>query len=372
MTLRKKENLYIVFFICFTLYWFSTYILVLSNLNLKIFNMLVLGIGGISFTIYWFLNKFTKKEYIYQLILAIILGIAYYMSGMENEGILTFFPALVCLNKISIRKITKSMFYTLLICEVIMLILSVFNVIEYSFYTKIDDFGNKYNMLKIANQHGNPHYIIIFDIISLYIYSYFKKFDIKKCIIIEIILIVFFFLFYSRTGIILGTIANVGSYVLKKKYEKGKITSKNHSIFNYSFLLFYLFVFIVGYFFHNTGFFTLLNKLISSRIKEAYIYFTHYGLTILPRKITYNYICDNTQTYMLCSFGLAFTGLYIYLNDRAIRILNKKGMKIEILFIVLFLLYSYCEVTFVKPFSNFSSLFLIYALYKDREGVMDE
>jgi hypothetical protein len=293
---------------------------------------------------------------------------------MTNEGVLSFFPAIVELKNIKIRDVTKVMFRVLYILEVLLLVAAILKIIPTTTYTKTDLFGNSYTMIEIALMHGNSNYIIIFNIISLYLYTYFDNLNLKKCLVLQFLLIFFYLLFYSKTGFILGTFVVWGCLLIKKnnnnknnnKYNKNSFSS---IIIGHFFLFFYTFVYIMATFLHNTKFFYFLNKVVQSRIYEAYYHINKNGISFFPRNIKYYYICDNSQTILLVSFGVIFTLLYVFLNDKAIRNLLNNSKNVEVFFILVYLLYSYSEITFIKPFSNFSVLFLIYAFYKEK--VMD-
>lgn len=364
----KKDNLYIVMYSMLTAYWFVKYIYVNSGLNTAIVCNIMLIIGLLSFIPIWIFAKFSLKEVIIQAVLLGFLVYVYFMSGAKDNGILTIFLGIVAVKNVDIRKITKTMFYTLLILFILLLILTLIGVVPYSTYQKTDAFGNTHNMIKLAKQHGNPHYIVVFNIIALYLYTYYKKVDLKRCFILQVLVLLFYAMFSSRTGIILATLSIWGVFIIKKRSNK---TYKENKIINMilknSYLIMFLFVYIMGTFCYETSFFNFVNKLVSSRIYEAYYYFENVGIGLLPKAVKYYYICDNSQTYMMVNLGMIFVLIYVILNYKTISNLIKRRKMVEVFFLILFLIYSYSEVVFLKPFSNFSMLFLIYAFYPNRE-----
>lgn len=365
---------YNIFIICFTVYWFISYMLQAVPFDFSFILKFLLVVGFLAFFVEWIVTKFTIKEYVIQFIFALFLIFVYIKTGKTNEGILIFFPTIVGIKNIPVKKITKTMFKTLLILEIILLMLSIIQIIPSDMYEKTDKFNKTYRMIRIALQHGNPNYIVIFNLVALYLYSYFDKINFLKCIIIQSILIIFYFIFYCKTGIILGSIVVWGCLFIKIKDSKN--TNYTNKIFafivRHSFLFFFLFVFIIAKYGFNTFVFNILNKVIQSRIHEAFYYIKLYGIQFLPRIITYYYICDNSQVVLLVNLGLIFTILYVYIHDKTISILLKNNRKVEVFFLIIYLLYSYCEITFIKPFSNFSVLFLVYFFYKDMLEVSDE
>lgn len=368
----KREKLYWVFCVCFTTYWFIHYLLQNLSCDLSFFKNTFLIIGVFCFFLEWLYTKFTFKEYLIQAIFLLFLGYVYVKSGMNNEGILTFFPAIIGLKNIDIKKSIKVIFKTLLILEIIVIIGTILGIIPSTYYIKTDKFGNSYSIFEMAMMHGNPNYIVIFNLVVMYIYIYYEKINIKRCLILQLILLVAYFVFYCKTGIILGSLAIWGTLVIKKVSKRIYNYKIVTFLFGHSYAIFYAFVYILAKYMYDTKIFELINKVVQSRIYEAYYYITNIGVGLLPKQVNYYYICDNSQTVLLVNFGLIFTLIYIYIHDKAIRNLLKKGLYIEVFIMCLYLLYSYSETTFIKPFSNFSAIFLIYVFYKNGNDLNDK
>ena len=114
-----------------------------------------------------------------------------------------------------------------------------------------------------------------------------------------------------------------------------------------------------------------MNKLVSSRISEVNHYLVDFGMKLIPQKVNYSWICDNTQVKIMVSYGLIFTIIYLFFAYKTIKELQKENKRIEILMMIVFLLYSYSEVVFFKPISDFTMLFFVYAFSslncKDKE-----
>ena len=364
----KRINFYLIFFASMTIYWFLTTIIVASGIDINIIKFILIGIGGLAFLVHWIGTKFTTKEYIIQFLFFAFLMFVYIKSGLENEGILLLFPTIVGMKNIEVKKVTKTMLFTLLIIEIITIVFTCVGIIPYEIGTKTDAFGNTYSMIRIANAHGNSNYVPIFTMIALYLYTYYSKINLKKSILLQIVAIVFYVFFGCRTGLVLSFIMIWGIYLSKKikLKENNKLVKVTKIIVPYSQLLLFVFVYVVAMYMTDTAFYNFLNKLISSRILEAYTYIDRYKLSLWPRDLIY-YICDNSQTYIILSFGLIYTVVNVIIYYLAIRNLLKKGRNIEVFLILIYILYSYAEINFIKTIPNFSMLFLIYAFYPNRK-----
>ncbi len=365
--LKNRKIYMILFYSVFTAIWFLGYMYSGVIPHLNIINKILLVIGAVFFLIGWLSEKYTKKEYVIQFLFLGLLGLVFLMSGKEDEGILTIILAIVGTKNLSIKQITKVMFFTMLVLFIILIILTLIQIIPYSTYQKADAFGNTYDTIEIANKHGNSTYLCIFAIEALYLYTYYSKLNIKKCILIQSILIGAYFLFYSRTGFLLGTLTLWGILIIKKMQEKEyKINKILAFLIENSYLLMFLFVYIMGVFFYETSIGEFINKLVTSRLYEANYYITKYGVGLFPKVVDF-YICDNAQTFMMVKFGVIYTIIYLVVYYKTMKNLVKRNKYIETFFIIIFLLYSYCEIVFLKPFPNFSILFLMYAFYPNRE-----
>ena len=363
----KNEVLYYIFFSCFIVYWGFDVTLINSGINYNVLKDLVFIIGFGTFVIHWFKSKFSIIEIIKQCIFLAVILFVYIVSGMTSSGLLIIFPAIVGLKNIEIKKVVKVMFWTLTITFSLFIILCLVNVIPSSTYTKTDAFGNTYNMIMFGNQHGNTIYVIWFNILCSYIYAYYEKIKKKDFIILLVISILFFMILSSRTGLLLSIITIILTYSIKYiKVKSFDIVNKILRILiKYSYVIFYIAVFLIAAFLSETQLYDFLNDLISSRISEVRYYLIDIGFGLLPQKVIYYWICDNMQIKILVSYGLIFTFLYLMYSVKTIDYLLKKNMNIEILMMIMYLLYSYSEVAFFKPISDFTMLFFTYVLFNN-------
>lgn len=252
-----------------------------------------------------------------------------------------------------------------------------FGIFPVKFYEKIDAFGNSYSTIMLGNQHGNTINVIIFNIIASYLYAYYEKINLKKIIILQIFVIVSYLIFGSRTALILSTFTIWGICIIK--YSGFRMPNVLNKIImfleKYSYIIFYVLVFIIGYFMKGTAFYDYLNKLVSSRIFEVNHYLVDVGMKLLPQYVNYDWLCDNTQVKIMVSYGLIFTVIYLILSYKTIKELQKRNNKIGIFLMIMYLLYSYSEVAFFKPVSDFTMLFFVYAFQsikcKDKENELD-
>lgn len=375
----KSELFYYIFFVCFIVYWELDTLLINSGIDYSLLSNLSFIIGGVSFAILWFLSKFTFSEIIKQIIFLIIILFVFIKSGMDNTGLLVLFPAIVGLKNVKIKDVVKIMFWTLSITFSIFLILCVIKVIPFATFVKVDAYGNSYNMITFGNQHGNTIYVIWFNILCSYIYSYFDKIKKINFLILIIISLILYFLLCSRTGIILSLLTILLVYYVKYKKHtiSGKLKIFVDFILEYSYVIFYIIVFLIAAYLYDTQFYEILNNVVSSRIAEVRHYLVDVGFGWLPKKVIYYWICDNTQIKILVSYGMLFTCMYLALSVKTLKYLTKNSMTIEIVMMIMYLLYSYSEVAFFKPVSDFTMLFFSYALfrsyYQSKDGgVVDE
>lgn len=369
-----NSKLYYIYYSCFVLYWFINLMFVNLKVDLSILKYAMLSFGIISLGLMIINTKFTKKELILQFFMILFLLYVYITSGKDNIGLLLFYPSIIGLKNVKIKNVVKIMMWTLIIALSITVLLTFMKILPYSYYTKTDYFGNDYKMIKIANQHGNTLYVAIFNTIASYLYAYYDKINRKKLLILELIAIIAYSVLYSRTGLVLTTLTIFGTYIIK--YCKVKLPNKiikiKEFLERWSYSIFYFVVFIIGYFMKNTSLYIFLNKLVSSRISEVNHYLVDIGMKLIPQKVDYSWICDNTQVKIMVSYGLIFTIIYLFFTYKTIKELQKRNKNIEIFMMIIFLLYSYSEVVFFKPISDFTMLFFVYAFSsincKDKEN----
>lgn len=363
----KKNTLQLLFYAAFTGYWFMVTILGNSGLNIQWISNTFLVIGCISFILTWIQIKFSIRGYVFQVIALIFLLFVYIKSGAKNEGILLILPAIVCVKNINIKQVARIMFITMLFLEIVTLVFTVIGIIPYNTNIKYDNFGKMHKVIMLANMHGNANYMPIFTLIALYIYIYYSKLDLKRSIILCIISMIFYEIFACKTGTILSNVLIWGLYLSKRIKYQNKIIKNRicRKIIEHFQLIMFIFVYVVAIFMYESTLFNVLDSVVSSRMMEAYVYIDRYGLNLFPRVIEF-YICDNSQTYIMLSFGLIFTALYSFLYFKAIKNLIANNKLLEVYIIIIYILYSYSEAAFIKPFPNFSMLFLIYAFYPNR------
>lgn len=360
--MNKNKILYIIFYSCFILYWYIGLVFANISYDFRLMNYLLASIGGLSFIFMWINSKFSRKEIIYQVFLLLFLTVYFIMSGKENYGILTFFLAIVGLKNIKIKSAVKVMFYTLMISFLVTILFCFLGLFPIGTHIKIDAFGNNYSMIMIANQHGNTIFVVLYNILASFLYSYFDRLKKHWFIYLFIFVVIFYMLFSSRTGLILSLLTLFGVYYYKFISNKDN-RSKTLMFFERNiYTLFYAIIFIIGFYMANTSIFNLLNKIVSSRIFEVNYYLKNYGIGLFPKNINYDLICDNTQVKVMVSYGLLFMILYFILTYKTIKKLQNDNKKIEIFFMIVYLLYSYSEVTFFKPLSDFTILFLAYGV----------
>ena len=339
-------------------YWF----LGLVNNTFSIAKNIIICLGFISFVfaiIVKFLQKkinIKEKENIIFALFSIFTIIIYINSGKRYEGLLCLCPTLLVCKNYDVKKIIKTIFFTYVLLFLFVILLTITKVLPYSI-TQKEVFGKNINIVNIAMMHGNISFAIIFIILSSYLYGFFEKIDLKRCAILQIILIVAYFCLYSRTGFICSSLIIWITYLVKTK----KIQYKNkviQLILKSSSFIVFAFIIVMISAFYGTNFFNLINKLISYRIMEAYVHINEHSVSLFPRDIKYSFICDNSQTVILLSFGILYTISLCIIYYITIKRLLKEKRNIEVTLLVTTLFYSYSEFMMSNVFPNFSLIFL--------------
>ncbi len=373
--IKKNKFCFQIFFASLILYWLLSATMANAGYDLGILKLILVSVGLFFYLITLTFTKFSKKEMVLFIILNVIVVLAFIFSGMANFGILTIVPIMFSLKNVTIKEAVRTMFWVLLIYYICFLVLCLFNIIPTSYYIKTDAFGIDYNMLKLGNQHGNSNFVIVFNILSTFLYGYYDRLKKIHFIFLFALVLLFYVLLSSRTGIILSLLTLFIFYYYKF-IRKNKENSNNNVISFFvrnSYSIFYVTVFFIAAFLKNSFVYNFLNKLVSSRIAEINHYLIDVGFGLFPKKVNFDWICDNTQVKILVAYGLVFTILYLVVVNRSIKKLYEKNFNLEIILMVIYLLYSYSEVAFFKPMSDFTMLFLIYAFstvkIKDEENL---
>ena len=360
------EKFYLIFISFMMAYWTLEMTCIYTNF-IKLKYILVL-LGVISLVISLFNNKFTKKEKQYFCVGMIATIMCYVLTGLQHEGILTIIPTIFGIKNVNIKNVLKTMFYTLSIIFIIFIIFNIIGIIPYEITYKIDKFGTEYKMISLGKQHGNPLYLCIFCLISLYMYINKEKMNWKKYVSCITVTLFGYILFQSRTALILSVILIFGFLVI----QKSKINNINKflkfMLRNFHFIMFIM-VIALSTFMYNTKIALMLDNIITSRLTCSHFYFESYGVTLLPRKILESLVFDNMYGVVTIHYGIIFVVFYCLIYQKTIKKLLENKKYIEVFLIIIYALYAYSEKGFLKVFCNFPMLFIAYLLY---DNIFDE
>ena len=359
MTRKKTEIFYLIFIILCEIYWFNG-IAYAKMSYVKYITYPFIILAAISYLIYIITSKYSIKEWII-LCVGMAVSVYYYIGTvMQFEGILTLIPAIIGMKKINIKKVTKAMCITLTISYVLFILFNVIGLVPWTNAIKTGNDRTEYKMLSLGTQHGNPLYLLFFCILSTYLYSNIDKYSWKHFIILLAITILAYAAFKSRTGFLLSLIMLLGALIVRR------IKNLNRVI---CFLIkFFPFIMVIGVTLLSTTLFDtalaqIMDKVITNRLTCANFYLEHYGVSLLPRYITEYIVFDNMYAFMLVEYGIIFSIIYCLLYTNTLGKLLKNKKYVEVLMILLYGLYAYCEKGFLKIFCNFPMLFIAYLMY---------
>lgn len=368
--MNKKDNLYIAYCCIMSIVFFMRYFELSETINNLLMLVTAIAIG--LFFLYWINVKFTKKELLKQIIILGIATAAYFLSGCEYEYIILTVLAVVGSKNIEIKKITKYMFITLLVVFIIYMLGIILNIIPNTTYVKTDKFGNNYTTYTFGG-HGNAFFCIWFTLIILYIYSFFEKIRFIHIVILEIISLVFYFLTYSRTGIVIVSILLIATAVLKilgNKIDKIKFIPKFIKLLTIIIIpLMFITVYVLSTKLYGGELYSTVNNLITARLEVANYYISNFGVELLPQDYDVTVTFDNLYAFIMVTFGWGITILICSIYIKLIRQLCKEKKYLEILIIMVFVLYSFSEKMFINVFRNFSILFFQYTLFRKEKEV---
>lgn len=364
MKIKKDDFYYLYIAIMAIVFYFRFY-----NFNNYIVDYIFIGISIIAlviFMIYWIMSDFTVKDRsIHGIIVAFCL-LLYCLSGKQYEYLIFSALAIIGMKHKSMKKIMKIFFISYFVCIMLHIYFLLLGIFEDNIYTKISS-GRKIQIHSLGFATGNTFFAILFILYSSYIYYKYKEINYLHLIFMELICISFYFIFYSRTGLVVITILILGTFIKKyinlHRYLAKIIGCLEIVVIPLLFVVTYIFSTLL----YGSNIQILLDKIISNRLVISHDYFLVYPLKLFQE--SFNYIgdlpLDNMYSFILCAFGVVATVVmcisYVYLMIKLF-----KGKKyFEMYMITLFALYSYSEKMFINAFRNPSIFFLAVILYKE-------
>lgn len=215
-------------------------------------------------------------------------------------------------------------------------------------------------MIQLGMQHGNPLSLIVFCILSTYLYTNINNYSWKHFIFSMLLSIITYFAFHSRTTLILCLILTLGIPIVLKIKKLNKIVGYVLKLFP---VIMIIAVILLSTVLYNTPLAQMLDTIITNRLTCANYYFYNFGVSLLPRYIPEYLVFDNMYAFMVVEYGIIFTIIYCVFYSKTIRKLLKNKRYIEVFLILLYALYAYCEKGLLKIFCNFPMLFIAYLFY---------
>lgn len=324
--------------------------------------------------------KFTLKEYIFFVILAIILMVNYLLSGRTDLILLALL--LISFKEIDMNRIVKLMFIMTVAAFLGVISLYLIGVIENRIYT--------YNDGTIRYTYGfltpNTMGIIALTISSEIIYLSRKNTTLKVMISFFILYLVFK-ISGSRTPIV-SFFVFIILYLIVNYFIKN-IKGKYAFLSVFSLLL--PIVVMVSYFcskyysYTNSVLF-LLNKLFTGRIELGQIGIKNYGVSFLGQRVEFfsnsmqdiskiysqsYFVIDNSYLVLLINFGILSTIIIIFLYVRAYCNSLRHGNLILSMLMILTIIIGMSEQTFLLLPSNFTLLMMTSCFYTTNENSKD-
>lgn len=362
----NKHNLYYVFIAIATFVFYMRYF----NFTYKAINYIVYALAMISiivYLIYWLLEDFTVKERVVHFFLLSGIFIVYYLSGMKYEYLIFTALAVIGIKNKSIKKIMYITFLIYAIGLITHIVLLLTGVIQDEIFVKVSS-GEKVITHKFGFSHGNTAFTILFTLICSYVYYRLKEIKIWNLVLIEIISVALYFVFYARTGFAIITLFLLGTIIYKLTKNKENIILKIFRRMEIGIIpMLFIGTYLLSTIFYNTNIATILNKLVSDRLKISNVYFETVPPGLLPKNFEFigDLSFDNMYSFIMCSFGIIFTAFIIISFVLLYIKLLKQKKYYEMFVITLFALYSYSERMYINSFKNPSILFLGVLLYKN-------
>lgn len=257
-------------------------------------------------------NNYTKKQLIRTFIIIIPLVIFSVIIRSPNF----LFPILVALLSLNrnFKDIAKAFGYSILFFLILTIILNNFGVIRsYDILRKID------GVYKVRYTLGFPHPNALMGTLVACILCFLYAYDFPKktSILFIIIAVIFYYITYSRTPLIM--LISVYLFKLINKFSP-KIKYK---IAPYSFLLCFIIVIGTTLIYSNSHFETL-NKLFSDRlfINQSFINNGHLFQILPNMEVLENTVVDNYHFNIILRFGIIGFIFYMVYNLYTLKKVN--------------------------------------------------
>lgn len=199
-----------------------------------------------------------------------------------------------------------------------------------------------------------------------YTYLYFDYFNLKMCSILIFLSLLIGTFSKCKTFIILIFIWLIGLTIIKKNKCKGKLIQK---VSQYFFIIIGVLYYVLVIQFYNRGgilytLSTILDSMLTGRIRNTALLYQIYGITILGQKVnkgvvkwdSYYSLTSVTVDGAYAAFFVQVGIIYFILLSIGFYFLVKRGKKIDALLVILYSLFSLSEMFSINAFFCFPVL----------------
>lgn len=329
----------------------------------------------LMFVIKIFMSEYTKREILVSVLLGIVLLISTYFS--DREALMLSFFALLASKDITLKSIFKVIFVSGLISMGLSIVI-YFSVEGFSqaLLEKRQFFGVELLVSKnsLGYSHANMLYLLMFVLVSLYTYVRFNVLTIIDYMGILLVSLLFFWITFSRTGIIVSLVSILILVLLKK-------IPSNNFLYRYIayiplFILFLSFILPFLYTLYPDGIMHILNRTLSDRLyysaeflrvaEQSFFGTNVHG--IVGGETGFPLRADNSFVLILRAYGYINFAILCLLTFK----ISKQTFKNEEWYIIIIMyLYCFTEGFFVIAVQNIA-LFVLSKKYFDYSVVRNK
>lgn len=313
-------------------------------------------------------TRYTRSEMSKIIIVGIIVGLSYVFS--HKEGLAFSYLAIVGIKDVPIKRLIRISFYVCLSLFSLRVIFSMLGIID-SYVIDVTRFnGTEWVAMRksgIGYPNSNITYVLLFTLVVMYVYLFYKKLNLIKIAIIFIIFYIAFDLTYCRTGFFTGIIFIF--LILYSKYYKGNIRICNFMFKNAFIIMMLLNYLVCNYYSAQNVVLKFFDSLLSGRINLGYQYLSEYSIPLfgqqISTRITVNeyFLLDSAFLMLLLSYGFLAMVLFLYVNTKTIGLFLNYDKKVEVIILVCYAIYGLSETFIPNIFLNISLIFVAEYLY---------
>lgn len=314
--------------------------------------LVLLVIGLAMMAIKLLLDNYTKKEFLYILIIMLIGGVTMLFTKKP-----TLFLTCICISgmkNIDTEKVFDDMYKIRLITFFSVVFLALTGIIENTSLSmwRAGGFETRYSL---GFNHPNSLHLALFILMALAIYVKYNNLKVLDYLLMSIINLFIFSYSGSRTGVILVFLLILLTILSKtKKADKLLV-----SIPNYLLIFLVLFSFFSAILYGKIELFNKLNYFLNGRILYSNYYLTHYNPTIFGVNMSgeEKLLFDNGYIYVFVQFGIAGMLLLLHWLITINKNIKKNKDVKRAVISTLFIIYIFTESFAPNIFMNVVLLF---------------